>query len=152
MAGLLAFLATATLGLLAGAMLLIAAAITPFWAALEPMEFARWFREHSPLLARIMLPLGASSTLLVVLAAWLARAASSPAGLWLAVSAALAVAVGATYPLYFLSANAALAGGQLDASQVAAELARWRSWHWARTCAGLLSFLAALRGLARSTP
>lgn len=150
MATLFAFLAAASLGLLAGAMLLIAVAIAPFWAALEPMEFARWFQQYSPLLGRVMLPLGASSTLLVLAAAWFARSASPSSFPWLALAAALAVGVAAVYPLYFTSANAALASGSLDASQVAAELGRWRAWHWARTGAGALSFLAALRGLARA--
>lgn len=150
MAALFAFLATAALGLLAGAMLLIAVALTPFWAALEPLAFARWFQDHSPLLARTMLPLGASSTILAVIAAWLARAASSPGSPWLAAAAALAVAVAAVYPLYFTSANADLAGGHLDAAQVAAELGRWRVWHAVRTGAGVLAFLAALRGLMLS--
>jgi hypothetical protein len=131
-------------------MLLIAAALTPFWAALEPMESAGWFREYSPLLGRVMIPLGASSTVVALVAAWLARRASSPSFPWFAVAAALAVAVAAVYPLYFTSANAALAGGGLDGGQVALELARWRAWHWVRTIAGMLPFLAALRGLMLS--
>jgi len=93
-AQLFALLATAALGLLAGAMLLIAVALTPFWAALEPLAFARWFQDHSLLLAR----------------------------------------------------------GRLDAAQVAAELGRWRIWHALRTGAGVLGFLAALRGLMLSAP
>ena len=148
MASLLAYLAAAALGLLAGAMLLIAVALVPFWADLEPTGFARWFREHSPLLARIMLPLGASATVLAVLAASLARPLSSPHARWLVVAAVLAAAVAAVYPLYFTSANAALAGGALGASEITAELQRWRIWHWVRTAAGVLAFLAALRGLS----
>lgn len=150
MAVLFAFLAVATLGLLAGGMLLIAVAIAPFWASLEPAEFVRGFRESAPLIGQIMFPLGASSTILVVAAAGLARRASSPSLPWFALAAVLAVVVAGTYPLYFASANAALAEGSLDASQVAAELSRWRSWHWARTGAGVVGFLAALRGLALS--
>jgi hypothetical protein len=133
------------LGLLAGAMLLIAAAIVPFWSSLEPSEFARWFRDHSPLLARIMLPLGAGATLLSLLTAALVRPRSSLAFRWWALVAALAVAVAAVYPLYFVAANAALAGGSLSPDEVALELQRWRTWHWVRTVAGTLAFLAALR-------
>jgi type III secretory pathway component EscV len=147
---LVAFLAAATLALLAGAMLLIAVAIAPFWAALEPAEFTRVFRESASLIGQFMLPLGASSTVLVIVAAVLARMASSPSFPWFTLAAALAVAVAGIYPLYFTSANASLAGGSLDASQVAAELGRWRGWHWARTGAGVVGFLAALRGLALS--
>jgi len=148
MASVFTCLAAATLGLLAGAMLLIAVAIVPFWTSLEPTEFARWFRDHSPLLGRIMIPLGASATVSAVVAALLVRAVSAPAFRWLAVAAALAIAVAAVYPFYFGSANAALAGGDLAPGEIAAELQRWRSWHWFRTVAGALAFLAALRGLA----
>lgn len=144
------YLAAAALGLLAGAMLLIAAVFVPFWQAIEPAEFSRWFREHSPLLARIMLPLGASATILSVIAAAVARPVSSPPFRWFAVAAALAVAVAALYPLYFASANTALADAGRAASETAASLERWRVWHLARTAAGVLAFLAALRGLALS--
>ena len=131
-------------------MLLIAVAIVPFWASLEPTEFARWFREYSPLLGRIMLPLGGSATAFAVVAVLLVRPMSSPRFLWFALAAALAVAVAATYPLYFSSANAALAGASLLAGEIAAELDQWRTWHWVRTGAGVLGFLAALRGLSLS--
>jgi hypothetical protein len=148
LASALAYLATAALGLLAGAMLLIAVAIVPFWSSLEPTAFADWFRAYSPLLGRFMLPLGASAAILAVLAAALARPLSSPRFGSFALAAALAVAVGAVYPLYFSAANAAIAGKSLGADEIAAELVRWRSWHWFRTGAGVLGFLAALRGLS----
>jgi hypothetical protein len=150
LASVIEYLAAAVLGLLAGAMLLIAMAIVPFWTTLEPTEFARWFRDYSPLLGRFMLPLGASATALTMFAVALARPVSSPHFRWLAVAAALAVGVVAIYPLYFSSANAALAGGGLAASEIASELHRWRKWHWVRTGAGVLSFFAVLRGLTLS--
>jgi len=145
-----AHLAAASLGLLAGAMLLIAVAIVPYLTSLEPLEFARWFREHSPLLGRIMLPLGVSATVLALAAAALVPLLSSPQLPWLAAAAALAVAVAAVYPLYFTRANASLAGASLGPSEVSGELRRWRTWHWARTVAGTLAFLAALRALSLS--
>ena len=89
-----AYLAAATLGLLAGAMLLIATAIVPFWSSLELAEFARWFERYSPLLGRVMLPLGAASTLLSLLAAALVRPLSSPRLPWFASAAALARGTG----------------------------------------------------------
>jgi hypothetical protein len=66
MAHLLAFLSALFLGLLAGAMLLIATALVPYWRSLEPAEFTAWFRKYSPLLGRVMLPLGASATLFAI--------------------------------------------------------------------------------------
>lgn len=127
-------------------MLLIAAAVVPFWWSLEPGEFARWFPTHSPRLGRLMLPLGASSTVLAVLAAALARPVASARFFWLLLAAGLAVAL--TYPLYFSAANRALAGPEPDTSGVAADLRRRSAWHRARTLAGVLAFLALLRGLA----
>ena len=128
-------------------MLLIALAIVPFWKTLEPIEFARWFRQHSFLLGRIMLPLGASATVLAVVAASLLRPVGSPPFRWFALATAFAVAVAAICPIYFTSANAILVDGNLEASEIAVELQRWSAWHWVRTAAGLLGFLAALRGL-----
>src|SRR5262245_4221251 len=127
MAGVTAYLATAVLGLLSGAMLLIALAIAPFWSALPPSEFADWFRDYSPLLGRVMIPLGAVATLLSLLTAALTRPlGSSGSRLWVA-AAALAVVVAAVYPLYFGAANAAIASGSLSPDQVSAELGRWRT-------------------------
>jgi hypothetical protein len=148
LASLLAHLAAAALGLLAGAMLLIALAVVPFWSALEPAAFALWFREYAPLLGRTMIPLGALAAVFALLAAAAARPVASPRFRWSAAAAALAVGVGALYPLYFGAANDAIAGGGLAPAEIAAELARWRTWHWVRTTAGVLGFLAALRALA----
>jgi hypothetical protein len=129
-------------------MLLIALAIVPFWTALEPAAFAQWFRDYSPLLGRTMIPLGVFAAVLAVLAAAGARPVSSARFRWSAAAAALAVAVGALYPLYFGAANAAIAGGGLAPAEITAELARWRTWHGVRTVAGLLGFLAALRAVS----
>jgi hypothetical protein len=148
MAQLLALLAALFLGLLAGAMFLIATAIVPYWRSLEAAEFTAWFRKYSPLVGRVMLPLGASATLFAIIAAFAARSGDGAGFLWLTTAAGLAVIVAAVYPVYFTSANAALAGGDLQSSEVAVELGRWRAWHWLRTSAGLLAFLAALCGLA----
>jgi len=67
--------AAAALGLLSGAMLLIGVAVVPFWLSLQPSEFARWFREYSPLLGRLMLPLGVCATVLAIVAAFITGAA-----------------------------------------------------------------------------
>ena len=147
MAAVLAWLAVLALGLLSGAMLLIAVAIAPYWASLEPAAFANEFRASSVFLGRVMLPLGVGSTTLALLAAVVARPVSSPHFRWLAAAALLAVGVALVYPLYFGPANAALASGTLEPSAIGAELARWRGWHWARTIAGLAAFVAALGGL-----
>jgi hypothetical protein len=149
LASLIVLLAAAALGLLSGAMLLIGVAVVPFWVSLQPSEFARWFREYSPLLGRFMLPLGVCATALAIVAALITRAACPPAFPWFAAATVLAIAVAAIYPIYFTTANTALAGTSLRANEITAELVRWRTWHWVRTGLGTLSFLSALQGLAR---
>jgi hypothetical protein len=150
LAGALALVAALALGLLAGAMLLIAVALVPYWTSLEPAEFARWFRDHASLIGRLMIPLGVAAAALTALAAWLARPA--PASRWLLLAAGLATVVGALYPVYFSAANASIASGALAPDEVAAELRRWRTWHAVRTAAGLAAFLAALRALRDARP
>ncbi len=131
--------ASALPGLLAGAMLLIAVALVPIWQSLEPTEFARWFRDNSLLIGRLMLPLGMGAAIFTVAAAWVTRRRT------LALAAALTVFAVATYPLYFAAANESIMSGSLDASHVAAELARWKVWHWVRTTSGMLAFLLSLQ-------
>lgn len=144
-------LATLLLGLLTGAMLLIGVALVPYWRSLEPLEFSRWFGAHASLIGRLMIPLGILATLSVVLAAALARSRGSAGWPWLAAAAVAALFVAAVYPLYFTGANAALGSGTLAAGEVTAELARWRSWHWGRTLAGGLAFVAAIRACSLRT-
>jgi hypothetical protein len=145
MPSLLTQLAALLLGLLSGAMLLIGVALVPYWSALEPLEFSRWFAAYSPLIGRLMVPLGSLATVSVVLAAALARSRRLPSWPWLAVAAVSALFIAAIYPLYYTSANAALGSGTLAPDAVTAELARWRSWHWARTFAAGVPFVAVIR-------
>jgi hypothetical protein len=145
MASPLTQLATFLLGLLTGAMLLIGVALVPYWGSLEPLEFSQWFAAHSSLVGRLMVPLGSLATVSVVVAASLARARRLPSWRWLAVAAVSALLIASIYPLYYTSANAALGSGTLAPAEVTAELARWRFWHWLRTAAGAVAFVAAIR-------
>src|SRR5215470_5942449 len=61
----LARLAAFLLGLLAGAMLLIAVGVAPFWQTLPPLAFRGWFALHAWRIGRLMRPLGATAVLLV---------------------------------------------------------------------------------------
>src|SRR5207244_2241495 len=51
------------LGLLAGAMLLIALAVAPFWQSLPPAEFRAWFAANAFRVGRLMIPLGAAAAI-----------------------------------------------------------------------------------------
>jgi hypothetical protein len=146
----LELLATFALGLLAGAMLLVGVAFVPFWASLPPAEFSAWFRDNADLIGRLMIPLGASAMVLTAAAAFAAHRAARAGAFWFTVAAALALAVAVSYPVFFTAMNAAFASGTLPPDQLTAELASWRWRHAARTAAGILGFMAALRGLAVS--
>ena len=149
MPSLLAQLAALLLGLLTGAMLLVGVSLVRYWSALEPLEFSQWFEDHSSLIGRLMVPLGSAATLSTVLAAALAGVRRLPGWRWLALSAAAALFIASIYPLYYASANAALGSDTLSPTEVTAELASWRSWHWARVVAGGVAFLAAIRAVAQ---
>jgi hypothetical protein len=145
----LQIVATACLGLLAGAMVLIGGAIVPYWMSLDPGAFAAWFAANSRFLAAVMVPLGALATLLafvVALAGWRARSA---ARVHFGVAFALAAVVALIYLVEHASLNARIESGTLAADEIVAARQSWRTWHWARTGAGVLGFLAALVGLGR---
>jgi hypothetical protein len=53
----------------------------------------------------------------------------------------------AVYPMYFQTVNARFVAGAIDASEVATELARWRTWQWLRVSLGVGALIAALAAL-----
>jgi len=138
-------LATCLVGLLTGAMLVIAVSLAPYWASLEPRAISASFAATAPWIGRLMVPLGAGATLSTLVAASVVVVGQRGEWLWLAAAAVLMVFVAAIYPLYYTAANAALASGAGTPAEIGAELARWRLWHWVRLAAGLLAFLALLR-------
>jgi len=121
----LAHLAACLLGLLAGAMLVIAIVLVPFWSALPPVELRAWFARHADRTGALMFPLGGA-----------ALAAGAAAGV-------VAVTLLVNEP-----ANRRFAGPvYLSDADVVALLGRWRRWHWLRVALGLVAFGAALRAL-----
>lgn len=138
-------LAACLVGLLTGAMLLIAVSLAPYWVSLEPPEISASFAATAPWIGRLMVPLGVGATLSTVIAASLGVGGQRAEWPRLVGAAALMVFVAAIYPLYYTAANAALASGGGTPAEIGAELARWRLWHWLRLAAGLLAFLALLR-------
>ena len=65
-------ISTVLLGLLGGALFLIAMGMVPYWQTLEASAFVPIFREHSSHIADFMMPLGFSATGLTWLAMGLA--------------------------------------------------------------------------------
>jgi hypothetical protein len=51
--------------------------------------------------------------------------------------------------VYFARANASFSGGAASTPQLPMELARWATWHWARTVASGGAFIASLLSLVR---
>jgi uncharacterized membrane protein len=135
------------LGLLAGAMLLIAVVLVPFWAALPPAEFRRWFAANAPRIGSLMLPLGAVAAVAAVAAVFLEWQA--PGRGWLVVAAAGAVGVAAVTLAVNEPANQRfVAPDGLSDRDTAALLERWIRWHRVRVALGVAAFYASILALA----
>jgi hypothetical protein len=147
MISLAAHLSALVLGLLAGAMLLVAATLFPYWRSLPPADFRLWFAAHSGRIGAVMLPLGAAAVVIATGALVLAR--STPARGWLAAAAAGAIGVAAVTLLVNEPANHLFAGAALlTDAETRALLARWGRWHVVRLVLGTGGFVAALRAVA----
>ena len=138
-------------GILTGAMLLIAVALVPFWRSLPPAEFRAWFAAHAFRIARLMVPLGAGS--MVAALGALGAGRRTPDRGWLALAAGGAVGIVVVTLVVNEPANErfAAATGLSDAETVVL-LGRWSTWHWARVVLGGASFYAAVRAVAAAHP
>lgn len=143
--------AAVVLALAAGAMLAEGAILVPYWRSLPPRAFLDWYAANASRLVEFFGPLEVASAILALLAAashW--YRGSTARGLF-ALAAGLAVAVLATFPVYFRDVNAAFAAGTIAVDRVPDELARWALWHWGRTTAGIVAAVAAAAGGHRET-
>jgi hypothetical protein len=136
------------LGLLAGAMLLIAVGVMPFWQALPPAEFRAWFGAHAWRIGRLMRPLGASA-LVAAGTAWMgARRVAGSRRAWLGLAALSALGVLIVTLVVNEPANALFARPDaLTDAGTTALLAHWMRWHWVRVGLGVLGLYAALRAI-----
>ncbi|HSV05862.1 MAG TPA: anthrone oxygenase family protein [Candidatus Binatus sp.] len=147
----LARLTAFLLGLLAGAMLLIAVAVAPYWQTLPPLAFRGWFALHAWRIGRLMRPLGAGAVL-VAGVAWLG-ARRSPDGRRVGSGVAALAALGVLLVTLVVNepANQLFSQpGVLTDGATTALLARWIRWHWVRVGLGMLGFWAALRAVRSS--
>jgi hypothetical protein len=143
-------LTVAALGIYAGAMLTEGFVLVPYWRALPPEQFFKWYAEYDD---RLFAFFGTLTMLMVALA--LATAVVSilerAPGRWFSVVAAvLAVAAVAMFPLYFEHANASFAAATLSPSELPAELLRWQRWHVVRVVLSVLALLAAVLSVRRA--
>ena len=141
---LLLLISAGSLGLFAGAMVTEGIVLVPYWRSLPPAAFFAWYAANDRRLLRFFGQLTSATALLVVVAAVVALWTGHPAAAHAALSAALMIAVVASFFLYFKRANQSFATASIDPAAVATELARWAAWHWLRT---LLSFLAVASAL-----
>jgi anthrone oxygenase-like protein len=141
-------LAAFLLGLLAGAMLLIAVALAPYWQTLPPLAFRGWFALHAWRIGRLMRPLGAGAVL-VASVAWIgAWRSSDPRRDWRGVAALAALGVLVVTLIVNEPANELfIRPGPLTDGATTALLGRWIRWHWVRVGLGMLGFYAALRAV-----
>jgi hypothetical protein len=136
-------LATLALGVAAGAMLAEGAVLVPWWRSMPPEAFLRWYADNARRLLEFYGPLEIVSATLTLLAAVL----HGPGRRWFVGAALLALAVLASFPIYFRDVNASFETGAIGIDRVAGELGRWAAWHWGRTMFGLLAFALALLGV-----
>lgn len=125
-------LTTVALGLFAGALLTEGAILVPYWRKMDPADFFRLHKEMGPGLFRFYAPLTiAAVTLAVAVAGIELVRGSASAGRVIAAGGGLAAL--STFILYFGKANRSFADHSLADEDLALELRRWTSWHWART-------------------
>lgn len=142
----LRWLSCALSGLFAGAMLLVAVGMVPFWQGLPPAELRHLFASHAFHIRHLMYPLGLGAMLASIAAALGARGGARRS--WLVLAAGAVVAVVAITLLVNEPANFRLSDGTLTDAETTALLASWQRWHHLRVAGGLVAFGAALRAVA----
>lgn len=137
------------LGVFAGAMLTEALVLVPYWRSLRPAEFFSWYAANGQRLLDFFGPLTWAAALLAIAAAIAASRAGSPGRVGALVAAGLIVVVVSTFFVYFGRANTSFAEASLKEADLPAELARWATWHWARTGLSLAALAAAVDSIRR---
>ena len=148
---LLPFVAAASLGLLAGALLAEDRLLLPYWRTLSADAFYALHPSYGPRLYRFFAPLTAAAPMATVLAAIqivLQSEGLGPRTTAAVTAAVLAWSLVAIYMVYFRSANDAITRHAVSPEDLPAELARWAGWHRARVLVCLAAFALSLVALA----
>ncbi|WP_448639405.1 anthrone oxygenase family protein [Geodermatophilus sp. URMC 63] len=143
---LLALLATALTGLLAGAMILIDVVLLPFWRGVPPEQFRTWFAAHSDRIRTRMIPLGAGAAALNAASAVVQTAKDPGAGAAFVGAAAAAGVVAITITVNE-PMNHQFTVGHLADAETAHLLDRWARWHRVRVALGVLATLGVALAL-----
>lgn len=147
---LLRYLAAASLGIFAGAMLTEGGVLVPFWRSLAPGDFLRWYAANAGRLLAFFSPITAVSAGLALLAALASLWEGHPGRWWALAAAGLALVAVASFFVYFEQANTSFEKATIAVDAVPAALARWRTWHNARTALSLAALAASLLALRHS--
>jgi len=138
-------------GLLTGAMLVIAVVLVPYWAALPADQFRGWFVANAHRVRALTYPLAAAAVVLSVAASALEEPGSrARSRLWVAAGAVAAVLAITIFVNEGLSAR--FAAGALPDADRARLLTTWVAWHWARVGLGVIAFVASIRAVGMVTP
>ena len=133
-------LVSATLaGAMAGGMVVIQVVLVPFWRAIPPAEFRRWFTANVDRLRRLMVPLGAAAGVASV-AQLSGRDREGVSSVAAAVATAGVVAITLTVNE---PANHRFTDGPLTDSETTDLLRTWARWHHVRVVLGLAAAAAA---------
>jgi hypothetical protein len=146
----LRYLSAAALGIFVGAQLTEGLVLVPYWRALPPEQFFRWYAENDQRLLGFFGPLTTVTALLAIAAAMVTWWEAAPGRLAASIAALVMIAIVASFFVYFEHANKSFAEAGIASSAVAAELARWSGWHWSRTVLAAVAFAAALLALRRA--
>ncbi len=132
------------LGLLAGAMLLIAIAFVGYWQSLEPEAFLAWFATHAHRIGALMIPLGAAATAAAIGSAVVTWRTGGAVRAWALISAVLTLLVLVVYFTAHAPRNAVFAARGIAPESVSRELGTWATWHWVRVVLGVGACYAQL--------
>ncbi len=142
----LVFLTVIVSGISVGAMLGEQKTMVPFWMELSPADFYSWYGKNAARLSGFFAPWQIASAVLTLVTAVFFQIQGHRAVRWLWPAALFAIAVLATFFIYFKSANAAFVAGKLTATQLADALSTWSAWQWGRISLGFAAFASALMG------
>lgn len=146
----LRWVAAASLGIYAGAMLTEAGVLVPFWRELPPADFLRWYRANTGRLNGFFGAVTVAAVLFALLAAATSLWQGHPGRWWAVAAAVVPLGLLGGYFAYFEPANVSFAEGTIAPDAVPAALARWHLWHNVRTALTVLAFVASLLA-ARAT-
>lgn len=131
-----------SLGVFAGAQLMEAWVLAPFWRSLSPPRFFDLYHTMGPILFRFFAPLTVLSVLLSV-----TTALTNKGSVWSILAASLCLSALGIFFVYFRIANERLATRAVPDKKLPEALKRWTLWHQFRTVIVTSSFVSSLLAL-----